>query len=106
MKAEKLSVAFSILSLLCSAVCYFFLPETIPTHWGVNGQADAWGNRANVFWLGASPLLIALTLLAVPKRGGCLRIAKLNVARTALSPCALRYSLSSSPGPRLGLWLV
>lgn len=36
------------------------LPAQVPTHWGLNGQADAWGSPAFALWFG--PLMTAFML--------------------------------------------
>lgn len=49
----KYKIAFAILIILpifVTAIVYPFLPETVPTHFGVNNIADDFGNKSSV-WL-------------------------------------------------------
>lgn len=42
-------------------------PETVPTHWGVDGTADGWDSKGSTILMGAlMPLLILVLLFAVP----------------------------------------
>ena len=43
------------------------MPATVPSHFGINGQPDAWGPRWNLFLLPALALVI-VSLLSVGKR--------------------------------------
>lgn len=56
--------------LLCLFWCYIifsykYLPETIPTHFNLSGQADGFGNRTHIFIIPAitSALFFGLTFL-------------------------------------------
>ncbi len=60
-------VCVSAASFVGIAVAFFFLPESIPIHWGVDGKVDRWGHRANVFWMGALPLVMTLLAWFLPK---------------------------------------
>lgn len=37
--------------IIASLFLYPKLPDTIPTHWGINGQPDDWGSKAWAAWL-------------------------------------------------------
>ncbi len=41
---------------------FFYLPEIIPTHFGINGQVDDYGNRLTIFLLPAIGSLVFLLL--------------------------------------------
>jgi hypothetical protein len=43
------------------------MPATVPSHFGINGQPDAWGPRWNLFLLPACALVV-VSLLTVGKR--------------------------------------
>lgn len=45
------TVAFSAAVVLAVLVKYPSLPETVPTHFGPTGEADAWGSRASILLL-------------------------------------------------------
>lgn len=45
-----------LLMLAAVLVAWGSLPEQVPTHWGVSGEADAWGSRSSLFILPAVAL--------------------------------------------------
>ena len=57
---------------LASAAAYVLwalpaMPETVPTHWGVDGTADGWDSKGSTIFMGAlMPALILALLFAVP----------------------------------------
>ena len=57
---------------LASAAAYVLwvlpaMPETVPTHWGVDGTADGWDSKGSTLFTGAlMPVLILALLFAVP----------------------------------------
>ena len=59
-KVICLGVALSIIILFISVYLYCKLPNTIPIHFNINGNADSWGNKANVFLLGIIQLIICI----------------------------------------------
>lgn len=62
------------LAALCvaSAAAYVLwalpaMPETVPTHWGVDGTADGWDGKGSTIFMGVvMPFLILALLFAVP----------------------------------------
>ena len=68
MKKNKL---FWIMLALCAAnlaaqLCvYPALPEMVPMHWGVNGQADGWGDKWQVLVIALLPFGIVLMMQVV-----------------------------------------
>ena len=70
MKKNKL---FWAMLALCAAnfaaqLCVFpALPETVPTHWGMSGQADGWGAKWQVLILALLPFGIVLLMQAARK---------------------------------------
>jgi uncharacterized membrane protein len=58
----KLSRALTLLVLMAVAAAVYSLligprlPETVPTHWNINGQPDQYGSKTIVMWL--MPILI------------------------------------------------
>ena len=65
----KLTLKTEIIPLLVivatMAVGFYFavnLPPIVPTHWGINGQVDAWGSRNFTLFL-APGLILAMYLL-------------------------------------------
>ena len=67
-------VLWGALAALClaSAAAYVLwalpaMPETVPTHWGVDGTADGWDSKGSTIFMGAlMPLLMLALLFAVP----------------------------------------
>ena len=57
---------------LASAAAYVFwalptMPETVPTHWGVDGAADGWSDKGSTIFMGViMPILMLALLFAVP----------------------------------------
>ena len=57
---------------VASAAAYVFwalpaMPETVPTHWGVDGTADGWDSKGSTIFMGVvMPFLILALLFAVP----------------------------------------
>ncbi len=43
------------------------MPETVPTHWGVDGAADGWSDKGSTIFMGViMPILMLVLLFAVP----------------------------------------
>ena len=48
-------------------LAYPAMPQTVPTHWGVDGTADGWDSKGSTVFMGAVlPLLVLALLFAVP----------------------------------------
>ena len=56
-KTIIIATILSILSFLGILLVYNKLPETIPSHWGVDGEVDAYGPRYITLIIGALPIL-------------------------------------------------
>ncbi len=52
-------------AVIASATVYPRLPETIPTHWGMDGQPNDWSSRAFGAWLSPAILLGMWALLRI-----------------------------------------
>ena len=67
-------VLWAALAVLCvaSAAAYVLwalpaMPDTVPTHWGVDGTADGWDDKGSTVLMGAlMPILVLALLFAVP----------------------------------------
>lgn len=59
-RISKALLIIVIISYITAMIAYFYLPEQIPTHWNLQGQADQWGNRWNIFFM---PILISVLLI-------------------------------------------
>lgn len=64
---KKASILLCMCILLTTAIAYFFLPETIPTHFDLQGTADAFGNRATIFFPACISLFVTAILLLTRK---------------------------------------
>ena len=114
MKNKKLYLALlaaCLLNFLAHLYFYPSLPDTVPTHWGFDGQADAWGPKSSTLIICALPLLILLMLAVLPKidprsqnyDGTGLRRMRRFVYRTgelhAPSQTELFFRLQNTVGP-------
>lgn len=61
--------ALTILALAFAAAAYAYprAPERIPTHWGLDGQPDAWGGPASLFLVPAMAAGIWLLMGVLPR---------------------------------------
>ena len=67
-------VLWGALAALClaSAAAYVFwalpaMPETVPTHWGVDGSVNGWSDKGSTVFMGViMPILMLALLFAVP----------------------------------------
>ena len=70
MKNKKLLIALLALCAVNFAahlVFYPALPETVPIHWGFDGQADGWGSKATILVMAALPAGMVLLMALIPK---------------------------------------
>lgn len=70
MKNKKLFwglAAVCAVNFLAHLFVYPHLPETIPTHWGYNGQVDGWSPRWMDLILAGLPLLLLVFLYVIPR---------------------------------------
>ena len=68
MKKNKLfwtMLALCAANLAAQLCVYPALPATVPMHWGVNGQADGWGDKWQVLILALLPFGIVLLMQVV-----------------------------------------
>ncbi len=57
-----------IVTIILSTVFYFYLPDTIATHWGFSGQADGFSSKAfGLFFFPVLLLLLTFILYFIPK---------------------------------------
>ncbi len=57
----------SILPFALVALAWPYLPEQVPTHWGLNGQVDGWGSPATLWLLCAISPILSLGLQFLPR---------------------------------------
>lgn len=57
----------AVLPLLAAAFAWGRLPDTIPIHWGLDGQPNGWAGRNMIFLLGSISLIITLIMVIAAK---------------------------------------
>ncbi len=62
LKTEIIPLLVILATIVLGFYFYLNLPPIVPTHWGINGQVDAWGSR-NVTLFLAPALILAMYLL-------------------------------------------
>lgn len=64
---EAIAILGIISLFLLAVVSYSSLPEIIPTHFNVKGQADDWGNKTSIFILPGISLLLFTGITIISK---------------------------------------
>lgn len=70
MKSKRAIVLMWVISLLpfaLVALAWPYLPERVPTHWGLNGQVDGWSSPATLWLLCAISPLLSLGMQFLPR---------------------------------------
>lgn len=70
MKTNKILnglLVLTVLSFIGTIIVYWYLPDQIPIHWGVNGEPDNYGHKSMSLLLGALPLVIYLLMIVIPR---------------------------------------
>jgi len=65
---NKLTFAIVVLHLLVLFYYYGQLPEKVPTHFGINGEADAWGSKISLWMLPVISLAVNFLLYFISKK--------------------------------------
>ena len=65
-KNKILILVFAAASALASLIAFPFLPDQIPTNWGLNGEIT-YGGKEHALYIGLIPLLLAPLYLYLPK---------------------------------------
>jgi uncharacterized membrane protein len=62
---EAVAAVALLATCIVPAVLFRSLPDSIPTHYGINGEADSWGSKTSIFVLPAisTILFIGLSIL-------------------------------------------
>lgn len=104
---EGISALILLVALIYAVVTYVGLPETVPVHFGINGEPDRWGKK-NEFLL--APVMLSLvTLLCLvvarfPRIHNVPKIPSTAEGWQALYTCSRNMLLWMSIG--IGLMLV
>ncbi|HHW68694.1 MAG: hypothetical protein PWP07_2415 [Epulopiscium sp.] len=67
MKHNKWIWLLIVLSFIGTIIVFPFLPEQIPTNWGINGEINDYSSKYMIFFLAALPAMIYLLMLYGPK---------------------------------------
>ena len=60
---ELVAAAMAVLLLILTGVLYSKAPETVPSHFGFSGEADAWSGKG-VYWVLAAVMLVGMIICA------------------------------------------
>lgn len=66
-KAIALMWLFSLLPFVLVAAAWPYLPEKVPTHWGLNGQVDSYSSPATLWLLCAISPILSLGMQFLPR---------------------------------------
>lgn len=70
MKNKKLLFLMGLLCLVnLAGHLYFYpsLPNTVPIHWGFDGQPDGWGGKSSILFTASLPFAMLLLLAVLPR---------------------------------------
>lgn len=70
MKNKKLLFLMGLLCLVNLAghlYLYPSLPDTVPIHWGFDGQPDGWGGKSSILFTASLPFAMLLLFAALPR---------------------------------------
>lgn len=70
MKNKKLLFLMGLLCLVNLAghlYLYPSLPDTVPIHWGFDGQPDGWGGKSSILFTASLPFAMLLLLAVLPR---------------------------------------
>ncbi|ADV67246.1 DUF1648 domain-containing protein [Deinococcus maricopensis] len=96
MTREPLTILGFAAALLIGAVLWSSTPETLPVHWGLNGQPDRYGTRLEGLFALPAVLLLAALMTRVMQRfseSGARNATILRTARLSLALLALLLQL-------------
>jgi len=66
-RAFQICLGITLLEFIVSIAVFKFLPQTIPTHWGVSGNIDAYGSKWMIFLSPVISLLLTFGIYFIPK---------------------------------------
>lgn len=66
-KQTIILLTISILSFIGHLFVYPILPDEVPIHWNVYGEADNWAGKPATLFLALLPLLMLFLFLVIPK---------------------------------------
>ena len=70
MKNKKLLFLMGLLCLVnLAGHLYFYpsLPDTVPIHWGFDGQPDGWGGKSSILFTASLPFAMLLLFAVLPR---------------------------------------
>lgn len=66
-KTKIVLIVICVLSFLGQLYIYPQLPDVIPTHWGISGEADGFSDKSTALFLALVPLILLLAFQVIPK---------------------------------------
>ncbi|MBK5201016.1 MAG: SdpI family protein, partial [Spirochaetaceae bacterium] len=62
-----ITIVLMVLTLIGISIAYRGLPDTIPTHWGMNGKIDSYGSKNTLYFLYLILIGINALFIVIPK---------------------------------------
>lgn len=66
-KMLRICLGITLVEFIAAIAVWSFLPETIPTHWGISGEIDAYGSKWMIFLAPALSLGLTIGMYYLPK---------------------------------------
>ncbi|WP_427340891.1 SdpI family protein [Caloranaerobacter sp. DY30410] len=67
MKINKWLLLILLISFIATIFIYSSLPDSIPRHWNIRGEIDAYGHKNMVFFTALTPIGLYALMLLMPK---------------------------------------
>ncbi|WP_066498565.1 SdpI family protein [Abyssisolibacter fermentans] len=67
MKVNKILIILILLSIVCTAFVYSYIPNEVPSHWNIKGAIDEYQSKEFVFFTASLPLLLYVFMIIIPK---------------------------------------
>ncbi|WP_069651108.1 SdpI family protein [Caloranaerobacter ferrireducens] len=67
MKINKWILLILLISFIATIFIYSSLPDSIPRHWNIKGEIDAYGHKNMVFFTALLPIGLYVLMLLIPK---------------------------------------
>lgn len=67
MKINKWLLLILLTSFIATIFIYNSLPDSIPRHWNIKDEIDAYGHKSMVFFTGLLPIGLYILMLLIPK---------------------------------------
>lgn len=67
MRISRTLLALTIISFIVTLFVYNSLPDNIPIHWNISGEADNYAGKGYALVFGAFPILLYFLMVGIPK---------------------------------------